>query len=115
MPRRNVYSRFAKQQLEMRDYLALERTILSNERTLLSYSQHALTLAAAGTTTVLTLDAPILVVGGALLIVTGLGVGVLGVLRFRRVKRRLDGASPAETADVAATALSSSHAEKNEP
>lgn len=112
MPRTYSYSRFAQEQLELRDYLALERTILSNERTLLSYSQHALTLIAAGATTMFAVESFAFFVGGAFLVALGLTIGTFGIVRFFRVKRRLDEASPAVSADVAAEAISSARAEQ---
>ncbi len=43
-----LYARFEREELIVRDYLAADRTALANERTFLAYVRTALAIAAAG-------------------------------------------------------------------
>jgi len=45
---KNPYDRFRRDELILRDVLAIDRTILSNERTVLAYLRSALTLFIVG-------------------------------------------------------------------
>lgn len=77
----------AKSESTLRDYLALERTVMSNERTLLAYIRTGLALCVTGFT------------GGYLfteiktlaIFVSAVGILVvaLGIIRFLHVKKRL--------------------------
>ncbi|MCK5785265.1 MAG: DUF202 domain-containing protein [Candidatus Sabulitectum sp.] len=73
-----------------RDRLARERTFLSNERTLLSYTRTAIMLFASGATLVKLFPSSFFYVSfGAALIGLSLFTAVLGVFRYRRMKRRI--------------------------
>ncbi len=100
-------------QLELRDYLALERTILSNERTLLSYLQNGLGFSVAGFTLIYAIGSQVSAAIGILLIIVGVAVAAVGFFRFKKTRRRLDIASPAETAEKAAAELSCQTAESS--
>lgn len=50
------YEKFLSRDFILRDWLAVDRTILANERTLLSYTRTALTLILAGLTFIRFLD-----------------------------------------------------------
>jgi len=106
------YSKFSKHKLELRDYLALERTILSNERTLLSYLQNALAIGVTGMTSIYATDSVYFQLLGIILLVVACIVVVVGTIKFKAVKGRLDNASPAETAAVAVEEMSSSQTKK---
>ena len=78
--------------LEVRDWLALDRTLMSNERTFLSYMRTALGLAAAGAALIkLFPDETAECAVGATAIVAGLGLAVLGLRRFQGVRNRYHG------------------------
>ncbi len=83
------YSRFAAEDLILRDHLALDRTVLANERTLLAYWRTALTLVIAGLTFVHFLTGTMLGLIGWCFIPAGLLTALLGWLRYRRLKREL--------------------------
>ncbi len=85
----NPYERFADDTLILRDELAVDRTILANERTLLAYLRGAVTLVLAGFTAVQFVRADPLRHVGMALIPLGLLVGIVGVVRYRRMDRRL--------------------------
>lgn len=102
----NDYSRFAAKELGLNDYLALERTILANERTALSFFQNGLAFIAGGLTSLYTTEQSVFIVLGWVGISFG-GIAIMfGTWRFMTVKRRLDSASPARTADRAAEEMS---------
>lgn len=85
-----VYSRFRKNDLILRDYLARDRTELANERTLLAYIRTAIALlAAGGTLWEIFPDNISLRVSGILLLGLGFLVPVLGIYRFLVINRRL--------------------------
>ena len=70
--------------------LALVRTDLANERTLLAYGRTALMLAGTGVSLIKFLKpSPEILLLGWFLVAVGLVVGVVGVVRFTRLKRRL--------------------------
>ncbi|MEX2354161.1 MAG: DUF202 domain-containing protein, partial [Gammaproteobacteria bacterium] len=62
----NPYAKFRKHTLTLNDYLAIDRTILSNERTLLAYGRTAL--------------AQVIIGGSALKFFDSLALGVIGVI-----------------------------------
>lgn len=83
------YARFKKEELLLRDYLALDRTVLANERTFLSYTRTALAFAGGGVGIIYFLDSAIAkVVGGAVLPIAVL-VFLAGAVRYHRMRRRL--------------------------
>jgi len=100
------YSKFVNYKLELRDYLALERTILSNERTLLSYLQNALAIGVTGITGLYAIDGVYARVAGIGFVALSFFVACVGFVKFRAVRRRLDKASPAGTAAVAVEEMS---------
>ena len=72
-----------KQNLEMRDRLAMERTTLANERTFLSYVRSAFAMVIAGLTFIkLFWDDPLYVWIGVAFVPGGLLVGLWGYHRF---------------------------------
>lgn len=75
--------------LPLRDTLAIERTRLANERTFLAYARTALALL-AGSVTLLFFKGPLLLVTATVLGGLSTMVFVLGLLRFLRVRRRID-------------------------
>jgi len=109
-----LYRRFKVEEFTLRDYLALERTILSNERTLLAYVRTGLALSGAGLTGYFYFDEVTLRIGSLASIFAGVVTTTIGVVRFRQIKRRLDTASPDETANLAAEHASSAGVDKGE-
>lgn len=76
--------------LILRDYLALDRTMLANERTLLSYLRTAIMLLISGITIIkLFAGNAIMVTFGALLLpLSAIAAGV-GYVRFSRVRVKI--------------------------
>ena len=85
----NPYSRFEKEELICRDYLAVDRTVLANERTLMAYIRTSLALAAAGASLIHFLTSLVADIGGGLLLALGAGILGVGLQRFIYYQRRL--------------------------
>lgn len=75
--------------LDVREHLAATRSILANERTFLAYQRTALTELAVAATFIRFFDHPALTVVGWLLVPASLVTAVLGVVRYRRMRRRI--------------------------
>lgn len=76
--------------LSLTDQLALERTLLAAERTLLAYARTSLGLVAAGTVVIRMSPTSLLdVTLGGVAIASGVIVGLFGVVRSVRLRRRL--------------------------
>jgi putative membrane protein len=79
-----------KQNLEIRDTLAIDRTKLANERTLLAYLRTAIALVLAGLTFLKVFAQDSFYFGlGLVFIGCGLGVVLFGVYRFTKKKRKV--------------------------
>lgn len=97
------YSRFRPEDLILRDELAIDRTLLANERTVLAYFRSALTLIIAGVTFLHFVEFGALRHLGMFFVPFGIGVGVFGAFRYRRmdaairlVRRSLDRSQAAD-------------------
>lgn len=89
---KNPYARFRKQSLTLNDYLAIDRTVLSNERTLLSYGRTALALAALGGTAIQYFETAWPRLAGVAAIALGAAIMARGWWRFRHMQVRLSAA-----------------------
>ncbi len=83
------YSRFAKDDLILRDELSVDRTLLANERTLLAYLRSAVALLIAGASIMHFSQHVWFLVVGIICIPTAAFTGMVGVLRFRKMNRRI--------------------------
>lgn len=83
------YSRFDKENLILRDELAVDRTILANERTLLSYLRSAVSLAIAGVSIMHFSDAGWFFGVGVACLPVGAITGVVGTIRYRTMHRSI--------------------------
>ena len=83
------YTRFKKEELILRDYLAADRTELANERTLLAYVRTSVALAAAGGSLIHFLDSLAADIVGGLFLAPAAGILIIGLQRFIWYKRRL--------------------------
>ena len=81
---------FSKEDMILRDFLALDRTILANERTFLAWFRTSLSLIAGGIAVLKIADDIIFLLGGLLLISMGLPIGIVGFIRYHRMNKRLD-------------------------
>ena len=85
----NPYERFHRDELILRDELAIDRTILANERTILAYLRAALTLVIAGVTFLHFFDKGALLYIGILCVPLGIATGIFGILRHRKMDKRI--------------------------
>ena len=82
------YSTFRNEMI-LRDYLALDRTVLANERTLLAYLRTFIGSFSAGIAMIRLLDTPLTnVTGYALVIVSPLFI-ILGAIRYIQISKKL--------------------------
>ena len=82
------YEKFSEE-LILRDYLAIDRTMLANERTLLSYLRTTFGLAAAGVVMIKLFDISTLNIISYIFIIISPFFTIIGILRFIRVRQKL--------------------------
>ncbi len=101
MKLRRAYESTSPDAITLRDWLALDRTVLANERTLLAYVRTALGLLAGGAALAHFLDSDVLHLVGWGLVVAAPVVAAVGIVRFVQVRRRLAAVSrPAPSVDA---------------
>lgn len=83
------YQSSRKEDLILRDILAIDRTILANERTLLAYLRAAFTLMIAGITFVRFFGYWFIEILGWISIGGGLILAVIGLKRYKKIKSEL--------------------------
>ena len=84
---RQPYSRFSEDELMLRDFLAIDRTVLANERTFLAYVRTALTLVIAGVTLERLFDSSVTLVAGILFVLAGVGLLAIGGMRYNYMRK----------------------------
>ena len=95
----NPYAKFSNRSLTLNDYLAIDRTILSNERTLLAYGRTALAMVIIGGSALKFFDPGILTVVGWLFLVGGVITILIGWRRYRHTDRLLHAALMSQTGE----------------
>ncbi len=85
----NVYDH-PKDELILRDFLALDRTVLANERTFLAWFRTAISMIAGGLAVVKFSNETLFLLGGIFLIVVGGVIGFIGIVRYIRIRQRLE-------------------------
>lgn len=84
------YSKINPDQMILRDHLAYDRTVLANERTLLAYARTVIALLASGGTLIKIFpEEAHLVSLGWFLLGFGVFTGLIGLLRFIAMRRKL--------------------------
>lgn len=76
----------------LRDYMAIERTVMANERTFLSYIRAALGLFIGGASFIQFFDSFVIQMVGALFIPLGVATFGVGLWRYHKIKRLIHGA-----------------------
>ena len=76
--------------LILREHLAIERTKLANETALLAYIRTGLYFVIAGSTLGHLINTPFWRLTGTPLVFIGVIIVVLGIVQFRRVKKRIE-------------------------
>lgn len=84
----DVY-RFRKDEVILRDMLAMDRTILANERTVLAWLRTSMSMVLGGVSFIEFLDVRALYYVGWVLIYSGLFIFVFGAVRYGVLKKQL--------------------------
>ena len=82
------YTEFQRDDMILRDWLALDRTVLANKRTFLAYARTAIALAVLGIAFVKLIDHQFFILAGFALIGTGVVVFAVGLREFLENTRR---------------------------
>lgn len=85
-----IYARFARENLILRDELAIDRTLMANERTLLAYLRSGVALLIAGVSIIHFSQQIWFWIIGIFCIPFGIITGLIGVARFRRMNEAID-------------------------
>jgi putative membrane protein len=95
----NPYERFRGQRLTLNDYLAIDRTELSNERTLLAYGRTAIALLVTGVSAIKFFDSLWISAVGAVFAAGAVAVAVIGARRYHAMGRRVAAALERQTGE----------------
>lgn len=90
----DAYARVDIERMELRDYLATDRTRLANQSTFLAYIRTALTLFVAGLTFVRFFGSTIIETIGWIFVPIGIGTFVVGFIRYNRLRLSLGKIKP---------------------
>lgn len=83
---KEAYSQVDEKRMQLRDYLAIDRTILSNQNTFLAYVRTALTLFVAGLTFVRFFNEIIFEIIGWIFVPLGIVTFVIGTIRYNKIR-----------------------------
>ena len=75
-----------QKQMILRDYLAMDRTVLANQRTLLAYFRTFIGLIAAGIGIIKLTDEKVLIIIGWIFVLLSPVVLVVGVIQYRKFR-----------------------------
>ena len=81
------YDNFNPREFIIRDWLALDRTVLANERTFLAYGRTTLTLVISGLSFIKFFGHVVYSIIGYLFIAGGLSIFFFGLKRYRKMKK----------------------------
>ena len=90
------YDNFSAHEFILRDWLALDRTVLANERTFLAYGRTSLGLFLAGVTLIKVFKSDLAIGTGWAFVVTAVAVFIYGFRRFRKMHRHYRGLAALE-------------------
>src|SRR3569833_1399590 len=76
------YLEFEREAMILRDWLALDRTVLANKRTFLAYSRTAIAMAVLGIAFIKLIGHPFFEVSGFLLVLSGIVVFYVGAREY---------------------------------
>ena len=85
MARSKPYQRFLREELILRDELAIDRTLLANERTLMAYIRLSITMVIAGVSIIHFAMEKWFETIGFLCVPIGIAAGILGWIRYQRM------------------------------
>lgn len=80
-----------KEDRTLRDYLALDRTILANERTFLAWFRTSVSMIALSIAVIkFNLSDMFIFSAGIVFLILGIAIGVVGSWRYYRIRKRLE-------------------------
>ncbi len=85
-----MYPKYKKEELVLRDFLAINRTILANEITFMAYVRTSLTFLVVGISFIKFLQMKMVEIGGWIFILLGAYMFIIGLRRYLRIKKQLD-------------------------
>ncbi|MEK7459786.1 MAG: DUF202 domain-containing protein [Patescibacteria group bacterium] len=85
-----LYQDFLVKELILRDYLAIERTMLTNEATFLAYIRTSLTVIVVGVTLVKLVEEPMLELLGIIFTLLGILVFIFGFIKSIKMKNKIN-------------------------
>ncbi|WP_147565269.1 DUF202 domain-containing protein [Clostridium tyrobutyricum] len=85
---KRVY-KFNKDEMILRDFLAVDRTLLANERTLLAYIRTGVSLIAVAITLIKLFDTTFTYLVGIIFAVLGISGMVFGVYRYKNINDKM--------------------------
>jgi putative membrane protein len=111
------YKEFTREEMILRDWLALDRTVFANKRTFLAYGRTAVALIALGIALVKLIDHQLVEIGGYFLMGFGVLVFFVGLQEFLRNTARFKQLARKEKAieDALRREASADQAASNEP
>ncbi|MFZ5980150.1 MAG: DUF202 domain-containing protein [Candidatus Zixiibacteriota bacterium] len=86
----DAYLQVDRSEMILRDFLAIDRTILANQNTFLAYLRTALTLFVAGITFIRFFDVMLIEIIGWIFIPIGLITFIVGFIRYNKKRVVLD-------------------------
>ncbi len=90
------YDNFSAQEFILRDWLALDRTVLANERTFLAYGRTSLGLFLSGVTLIKVFKSNFAIGTGWVFVFTAVAIFIYGFRRFRKMQSHYRGLSALE-------------------
>jgi putative membrane protein len=90
------YENFSAHEFILRDWLALDRTVLANERTFLAYGRTSLGLFLTGVTLIKVFKSDFAIGTGWVFVFVAIGVFIYGFRRFRKMQSHYRGLSALE-------------------
>jgi putative membrane protein len=82
----DAYTHVDEKRMVLRDYLAIDRTVLSNQNTFLAYVRTALTLFVAGVTFIRFFDNNIVESVGWVFVPVGIATFIIGAIRYNKIR-----------------------------
>lgn len=87
--KQSLYERFSKEELILRDYLAIDRTNLANENSILAYIRTALTFFISGISLIKFFNYLVVNLIGWALLILGIATMIIGIINFRNMSKTI--------------------------
>lgn len=84
------YSKFTSDQLILRDWLAIDRTILANKRTVLAYIRTAMAFFISGVTAIHFVESSWIKIFGGVLVVISIIILIMGFYDFYKYQKSIE-------------------------